>query len=127
MSGVFKNDQHPAYSPFNATGLPIDKGYQEFIEYAGTSGLVSQYDEETHTIKLIFTKTPSFHKVGTDARSLDDVGCGQVGLIFQSPEQLRIIAKKISNFAAMMEIMQSDDPDDATLPEAKDLLMGRKL
>ena len=109
------------YSSMNCGTITRHKDYKEYIEYAGKSGLVAAYDEDSGTINLLFTETPDFHRIGKDATCIEDNGIAKFGVIFQTPEQLRLMAKKIGLFAEAMEHMQ--DPNY----RYTDILMGRKV
>lgn len=111
------------FSWFNIPDCPKLADYTEFIMYAGTSGMFSQYDEKTKTIKLIFTRTPSFHPVETRVESINDIGAAQFALLFQNSSQLRFLAKRLNKTAQVMDMMQSGDFSK----EDRDLMMGRIL
>lgn len=109
-----------SYSPINVTGLPVSADYHEYLQHAGSSGIGARYDEETGTLKIIFTETPVFHPLGSKPPKMEDLGTARFAFTVQQPEQLRILSKILNDYAQMMEWMQ--DPKY----EYKDELMGRK-
>ena len=80
---------------FGQVDLPLSPYYREFIQYAGTSGALAEYDEENHTMKVVFTETPAFHKITNRTPADCDMGTAKFALILQKPDQLRALAKQL--------------------------------
>lgn len=105
---------------FGHEDLPKSHDYREYIQYAGTSGSCAEYDEETGTMKIIFTETPMFHKLTGEVPDGTDFGTAKFAMVVQKSEQLRLLAKHFLACAEGFECLL--DPDY----EYREELMGRK-
>ncbi len=80
---------------FGHDELPQSPEYREYIQYAGTTGSCAEYDEETETLKIIFTETPVFHKLTGSVPDGIDFGTAKFAMVLQKPEQLRLLARQL--------------------------------
>lgn len=105
---------------FGKKDLPLSPHYREYIQYAGTSGAMPEFDEETKTIKIIFSETPVFHKFTNHVPDDADFGTAKFAVVLQTPEQLRVLANQLMDCAKGFELLL-----DPTF-EYREELMGRK-
>ena len=106
-------------SGFGQKTIPLSPTYREFILYAGTTGCLPEYDEETETMKIIFTEMPAFHKISAPLPEDTDLGTAKFSIVLQKPEQFHQLAKLIQACAVGFECLL--DPDYQYHEE----LMGR--
>ena len=92
---------------FGHDELPQSSEYREYIQYAGTTGSCAEYDEETETLKIIFTETPVFHKLTGSVPDGIDFGTAKFAMVLQKPEQLRLLARQLLICADGFERLQS--------------------
>ena len=105
---------------FGHSELPLDHDYREYNQYAGTTGSCVEYDEETETLKIVFTETPVFHKLTGQVPDGVDFGAAKFAIVLQKPEQLRLLARQLLKCAEGFECLL-----DPTY-EYHEELMGRK-
>lgn len=109
-----------SHKGFGHCELPLSPDYREYIQYAGTSGALAEFDEETETMKIIFTQTPVFHKLTAHVPDDFDMGTAKFAMVVQKPEQLRLFARQLLACAEGFECLL-----DSTY-EYREELMGRK-
>ena len=105
---------------FGHEDVPRSPNYQEFNLYAGTTGSMAEFDEDSGTMKIIFTETPTFHKMSSHLDHEFDMGTAKFAFVVQKPEQLRLFAKQLNVIAEGFECLL--DPEY----EYHEELMGRK-
>lgn len=109
-----------SFSPINVADLPVAANYYEYLIHAGSSGIAAKYDEETGTLKIYLTDTPTFHTIGSKWKSITDLGTAKFAMTVQAPEQLRVLSRVFMCYAQLLEWLQ--DPDYPY----KEELMGLK-
>ena len=105
---------------FGHEDLPLSPDYHEYIQYAGTSGVLAEFDEETETMKIVFTETPVFHKPTLHVPDNLDMGTAKFAIVVQKPDQLRLLARHLLVCAEGFECLLNPDY------EYREELMGRK-